>query len=275
MEVEDPHLRSRGFLGLVFSFIIYITIFLFGSQVMRGVLEEKTNRIVEVLISSVKPFQLLMGKIIGVGMVGLTQFVLWIALFGIFILAGSAILSTTVSPEALAAYVENGSAVSSNATTDLAMEQLGMGDFYSSFISMNWPLTLTCFLFYFIGAYLLYGSLLAAVGAAVDAEADSQQFMMPITIPLIAAIALAQLVIVNPESSIARIFSIFPLTSPIIMLVRVAMKSFEWWELILSMLLLVATFIGSVWVAGRIYRTGILMYGKKASWKELYKWLRH
>jgi len=140
---------------------------------------------------------------------------------------------------------------------------------------MNWTLVALCFIFYFLGGYLLYGSLMAAAGSAVDAEADSQQFLVPITIPLIAAIMLSQLVIVNPESTIATVFSIFPLTSPIIMLVRVSMGSFEWWELALSMIVLIATFIGTVALAGKIYRTGILMYGKKVSYRELWKWLKY
>ncbi len=149
------------------------------------------------------------------------------------------------------------------------------GDYIEAAFSMNWTLVALCFIFYFLGGYLLYGSLMAAAGSAVDAEADSQQFLVPITIPLIAAIMLSQLVIVNPESTIATVFSIFPLTSPIIMLVRVSMGSFEWWELALSMIVLIATFIGTVALAGKIYRTGILMYGKKVSYRELWKWLKY
>jgi len=276
LEVEDPYLRLRGGIGFGLSMVIYITIFLFGASVMRGVLEEKMSRIVEVLISSVKPFQLLMGKIIGVGLVGLTQFVMWIILFGVFILIGVGFLSSQIDPTDLAAQVENGAMITQDMTMDQMTDQFGdQKKSIEAMLSMNWSLVLLSFLFYFIGGYLLYGSLMAAVGSAVDAEADSQQFMMPITIPLIAAIMLSQLVIVNPESTIATVFSIFPLTSPVIMMVRVAMGSFEWWELALSMILLVATFIGSVWLAGRIYRTGILMYGKKVSYKELWKWLRY
>ncbi|MFK7757534.1 MAG: ABC transporter permease [Flavobacteriales bacterium] len=275
LEVEDPHLRTRGGIGYGLSIIIYITIFLFGSLVMRGVLEEKMSRIVEVLISSVKPFQLLMGKIIGVGLVGLTQFVMWIGLFAILITVAFGIFSSQVDPSDLAQQMENGSVMSQDAAMEEVVASMGgAGDILEAAMSVNWPLVAGCFLFYFLGGYLLYGSLMAAVGSAVDAEADSQQFLMPITIPLIAAIMLSQLIIVNPESTIATVFSIFPLTSPIIMMVRVAMGNFEWWELALSMIALVATFIGSVWVAGKIYRTGILMYGKKVSYKELWKWLR-
>ena len=276
LDVEDPHLRTRGWIGYGLSLIIYMTIFLFGSLVMRGVLEEKMSRIVEVLISSVKPFQLLMGKIIGVGLVGLTQFILWIGLFAVISAVGIGIISSQTDVSELAAQVENGSVISKDASLEQALASMGQaGDYIEAAFSMNWTLVALCFIFYFLGGYLLYGSLMAAAGSAVDAEADSQQFLVPITIPLIAAIMLSQLVIVNPESTIATVFSIFPLTSPIIMLVRVSMGSFEWWELALSMMVLIATFIGTVALAGKIYRTGILMYGKKVSYRELWKWLKY
>lgn len=276
LDVEDPHLRTRGWIGYGLSLIIYMTIFLFGSLVMRGVLEEKMSRIVEVLISSVKPFQLLMGKIIGVGLVGLTQFILWIGLFAVISAVGIGIISSQTDVSELAAQVENGSVISKDASLEQALEGMGQaGDYIEAVFSMNWTLVAFCFIFYFLGGYLLYGSLMAAAGSAVDAEADSQQFLVPITIPLTAAIMLSQLVIVNPESTIATVFSIFPLTSPIIMLVRVSMGSFEWWELVLSVIILIATFIGTVALAGKIYRTGILMYGKKVSYKELWKWLKY
>ena len=276
LDVEDPHLRTRGWIGYGLSLIIYMTIFLFGSLVMRGVQEEKMSRIVEVLISSVKPFQLLMGKIIGVGLVGLTQFILWIGLFAVISAVGIGIISSQTDVSELAAQVENGSVISKDASLEQALASMGQaGDYIEAAFSMNWTLVALCFIFYFLGGYLLYGSLMAAAGSAVDAEADSQQFLVPITIPLIAAIMLSQLVIVNPESTIATVFSIFPLTSPIIMLVRVSMGSFEWWELALSMIVLIATFIGTVALAGKIYRTGILMYGKKVSYRELWKWLKY
>tara|TARA_B100000768_G_scaffold182058_1_gene209047 strand:+ start:19248 stop:20606 length:1359 start_codon:yes stop_codon:yes gene_type:complete len=276
LDVEDPHLRTRGWIGYGLSLIIYMTIFLFGSLVMRGVLEEKMSRIVEVLISSVKPFQLLMGKIIGVGLVGLTQFILWIGLFAVISAVGIGIISSQTNVSELADQLENGSVISKDASLEQALASMGQaGDYIEAAFSMNWTLVALCFIFYFLGGYLLYGSLMAAAGSAVDAEADSQQFLVPITIPLIAAIMLSQLVIVNPESTIATVFSIFPLTSPIIMLVRVSMGSFEWWELALSIIVLIATFIGTVALAGKIYRTGILMYGKKVSYMELWKWLKY
>ncbi len=276
MEMEDPYMRTRGGFGYALSIITYITILLFGSLVMRGVLEEKMNRIVEVLISSVKPFQLLMGKIIGVGLVGLTQFVMWIVLSAIFIAVAIGIASSQIDTSELADQLQNGEIITQEMEMNEITAQFGeAGDIIGALFSVEWPILIGCFLFYFIGGYLLYGSLMAAIGSAVDAEADSQQFMLPITLPLIAALMLSQLVIVNPESTIATVFSIFPLTSPVIMLVRVAMNSYEWWELALSIVVLIATFIGTVWLSGKIYRTGILMYGKKASYKELWKWLRY
>ncbi|MFT5845943.1 MAG: ABC-2 type transport system permease protein, partial [Saprospiraceae bacterium] len=200
LDVEDPHLRTRGWIGYGLSLIIYMTIFLFGSLVMRGVLEEKMSRIVEVLISSVKPFQLLMGKIIGVGLVGLTQFILWIGLFAVISAVGIGIISSQTDVSELAAQVENGSVISKDASLEQALASMGQaGDYIEAAFSMNWTLVALCFIFYFLGGYLLYGSLMAAAGSAVDAEADSQQFLVPITIPLIAAIMLSQLVIVNPE----------------------------------------------------------------------------
>jgi ABC-2 type transport system permease protein len=217
-----------------------------------------------------------MGKIIGVGLVGLTQFILWIGLFAVISAVGIGIISSQTDVSELAAQVENGSVISKDASLEQALASMGQaGDYIEAAFSMNWTLVALCFIFYFLGGYLLYGSLMAAAGSAVDAEADSQQFLVPITIPLIAAIMLSQLVIVNPESTIATVFSIFPLTSPIIMLVRVSMGSFEWWELALSMIVLIATFIGTVALAGKIYRTGILMYGKKVSYRELWKWLKY
>lgn len=271
---EDPHMRMRGGIGYALSMVIYITIFLFGAQVMRGVLEEKMNRIVEVLVSSVKPFQLLMGKIIGVALVGLTQIVLWIGLFSIFGLIGSLLASSFITPDQIAEVTENGAAVAEFSDIEILMKDSGIGDFWEMLQTIPWTKLIISFVFYFLGGYLLYGSFMAAVGSAVDAEADSQQFMLPITLPLIAAIMISQLVIINPESTIALIFSHFPLTSPVVMLVRVAMDNVGWGELIISMVLLVGAFFGSVWMAGKIYRTGILMYGKKASWKELFKWIR-
>jgi ABC-2 type transport system permease protein len=255
-------------LGFGGAIIIYMFIFLYGVQVMRGVIEEKTSRIVEIIISSVKPFQLMLGKIVGIALVGLTQFLLWIALTGIIISIAQVALNQTID-------------VADTATIEEVMKEQGAGNVDTANMGQQIqaiideiPIVtlLISFLFYFLGGYLLYGALFAAIGSAVDSEADTQQFMMPITIPLIFSFVVAQSVIQNPDGAMAFWLSLFPLTSPVIMMVRIPF-GVETWELLLSMFLLVLGFIGTTWIAGRIYRTGILMYGKKITYKELWKWL--
>lgn len=255
--------------GFIMAFLIYMFIFLYGAQVMRGVIEEKSSRIVEVIISSVRPFQLMLGKIIGVALVGLTQFLLWVILtFTIVTVAQVAFFGDTYSSTEIAAQMGPEGEAAIEAAKNEAMPQiLKMID------SINFPLIIGCFIFYFVGGYLLYGALFAAIGSAVDNESDTQQFMVPITIPLILAIIVAQTIITNPESPIAFWFSIIPFTSPVIMMVRVAM-GVPVMDLVISMALLVLGFLGTVWVAARIYRTGILMYGKKVTYMELLKWIK-
>lgn len=256
-------------LGMGGAIMIYFFIFLYGVQVMRGVIEEKTSRIVEIIISSVKPFQLMLGKIVGIAMVGLTQFVLWIALTSIIVafvqvLMGGAVDIDANQPPGMEQLME---------ANDVQIDkQKAMSQVQDLLGEIPFAKILFSFLFYFLGGYLLYGALLAAVGSAVDSESDTQQFMMPITIPLIFSFVVAQMVIDNPDGSMAFWLSICPLTSPIIMMVRLPF-GVEWWELALSMVLLVVGFLGATWMAGRIYRTGILMYGKKVTYKELWKWL--
>ena len=245
-------------IGFISGLLIYIFIFMYGTMVMRSIIEEKTNRIIEVIISSVKPFKLMMGKIIGVSLIGLTQFVLWICLtsFLFFIVQG---------------YVGNITEVES--TQEIEMQSM-MLEALMYLNNINLVEILLAFLFYFLGGYLMYGSLFAAVGSAVDAEADSQQFILPVTIPLILSFILIQPIMENPDSSLAFWMSIFPLTSPIIMMVRIPFGVSDW-ELLLSILVLVGSFILSTKLAAKIYRTGILMYGKKINYKELWKWLRY
>ena len=275
LDEEVSGQRERGALGFAFALMIYLFIFLFGSQVMRGVIEEKTSRIVEVLISSVKPFQLMLGKVIGVALVGLTQFLMWVGLSALLGFIALLILPTFMDTAELASQVENGANLMKN-NPGMSMEALMDNKIGKVIFSANWPAIISAFIFFFLGGYFLYGSLFAAIGAAVDGEADTQQFMAPVTIPLVFGLIIAEMIVfVNPESSAATFFSIFPLTSPIVMLVRVAMGNVPIWQLILSMALLIITFIGTVWVAGKIYRTGILMYGKKVSYKELWKWLKY
>ena len=258
--------------------LIYILTFIFGAQVMRGVIEEKTSRVVEVIISSVRPFQLMMGKILGIGLVGLTQFVLWIIITGILITAAQSFLLPDDVGQTTQAITENIMSSAPVEQTQVPVAQTQefneIQQVFNSLHNINWGLILSSFLFYFLGGYFLYASLFAAVGSAVDNETDTQQFMMPITIPLILGLFVAMGTFQNPESSVAFWFSFIPLTSPIVMMARLPF-GVPYWELILSMTILVLTFLGTTWLAAKIYRTGILMYGKKTTYKELWKWLRY
>ena len=259
-------------LGAVAGGLIYFFIFLFGSQVMRGVIEEKTNRIVEVIISSVKPFQLMMGKIIGIALVGLTQFLLWVVLTaGLY----TAFLNTVVKEKYSAEKIEMLMQKSPDGTAVDDIDQMIENQMMVERInSINWALIIPCFIFYFLGGYLLYGAMFAAVGGAVDNDSDTQQFVLPITIPLIFSFIMAQTVLNDPTGVMARWLSIIPLTSPIVMMVRLPFQV-PVWELVLSMVMLVLGFILTTWLAGKIYRTGILMYGKRVTWKEMGRWLRY
>lgn len=263
---ESKNIGISTALGFFGAILIYFFIFMYGVQIMRGVIEEKTSRIVEIIISSVKPFQLMMGKIIGIVLVGLTQFGLWSILTGVIYMVIMSAFGVDPSSINQAKSMMSGpelEALSSNPIVSI-QEGLQTLPLLQIFIS---------FIFYFIGGYLLYGALLAAVGSAVDSEADTQQFMLPITIPLIFSFVVAQTVMDNPDGTLAFWLSMIPFTSPVIMMVRIPFGGVETWELLLSMTLLILGFLGATWVAGRIYRTGILMYGKKITYKELWKWL--
>lgn len=276
--VKDANTFIADGLGLLCGFLIYMSLFIYGAQVMRGVIEEKTSRIIEVVISSVKPFQLMLGKIIGIGMVGLTQFLLWIILTVVLSGVGGGMLfkdslHKQVKTEQVAAHTTvnapKGSMAADMATQSQGSETSKVLDALS-----NIPVayTLTCFLFYFLFGYLLYSSLFAAVGSAVDNETETQQFMLPITMPLIFTFIISMNHIINnPDSSLSFWMSIIPFTSPIAMMVRIPF-GVPVWQLALSMSLMVLGFLLISWVAARIYRVGILMYGKKASYKELAKW---
>ena len=255
-------------LSMAGGFLIYIFIFLYGAMVMRGVMEEKTSRIVEIIISSVKPFQLMMGKIIGVALVGFTQFALWILLT--FVLSTVATTLLVNPADINPADIANGTEL---ILQDVDIPQNGIASILVQLQSINISFLLGMFLFYFVGGYLMYGSLFAAVGAAVDSETDSQQFMMPITIPLIFSIIALQTILENPDSSLAFWCSIIPFTSPIIMMGRLPFDP-PLWEIGLSMVLLIIGFIFTSWIAGRIYRIGILMYGQKVTYKTLWKWIK-
>jgi ABC-2 type transport system permease protein len=242
---KNSNLGANIGIGIACAIFIYLSLFIYGGQVMRGVIEEKTSRIIEVIISSVKPFQLMLGKIIGVGLVGLTQFSAWIIL---------SVISSKIA----------GHAFSSS--------QGFMAGLISTLSTIPFGYILGCFLFYFLTGYLLYSALFAAVGSAVDSETETQQFMFPITLPLLFTYMLSVTVLFRaPDSALAVWLSIIPFTAPVAMMVRLPFDP-PVWQVALSMFMMVVGFLCTTYVAARIYRVGILMYGKKASFKELSKW---
>ena len=274
---KESHTGVAMAVGYLGGFLIYMFIFFFGAQLMRGVIEEKVNRIVEVIISSVKPFQLMMGKIIGIAMVGLTQFMIWVVTTFLLVTITTTLffpeMNMTPTEQVISQDIMSSGPV--EAKPEAKSEDMDeiMG-FLSGLKDINFVLTLGSFIFYFLGGYLLYGAMFAAIGAAVDNETDTQQFMLPLTIPLILALLVLINSINNPDSSVSFWFSIIPFTAPIVMMGRLPFGVPDW-EVGLSMALLVVTFIGMTWLAAKIYRTGILMYGKKTSYKEIAKWIRH
>ena len=275
-EAKESSSEIASILGLAAGMVIYFFVFMYASQVMKGVIEEKTNRIIEVLVSSVKPFQFLLGKIIGVAAVGLVQFLIWVA-FGLLLIVGmQAAFLPELDMEALrSAGNMAGDLTAIAGTEQLNAEQLAVIRNIAMTIDPAFILKfLASFLFYFIGGYLLYASLFAAIGAAVDNETDSQQFLTPLSIVLVVGLYIGFTAMKSPESPLVFWSSLIPFTSPIVMLVRLPF-GVPAWELITSMGLLVAFFIFFTWLSGRIYRVGILMYGKKVTWKELYKWLKY
>ncbi|MGB3184230.1 MAG: ABC transporter permease [Cyclobacteriaceae bacterium] len=266
-EDKESNAAAASITGYVLSLFTYFFIFLYGAQIMRGVMEEKTSRIVEVIISSVKPLQLLYGKILGVAAVGLTQFLIWIILLASLSTAGTALMSGKISDSQRAQMEEiNSAQPGGNQGSTESIEK-----FQAAVDSINIVETIAVFLFYFLGGYLLYGALFAAVGSAVDSDTDSQQFMMPITIPLILSVFALGFVLDDPDGPLAFWLSIVPFTSPVIMLARQPF-GVDTWELILSMVMLIGGFMFTTWVASRIYRVGILMHGTKVNYKVLAKW---
>ena len=252
-------------IGFAFGYLIMMFIIIYGNMVMRSVIEEKTNRIIEIIISSVKPFQLMMGKIIGTSLAGILQFLIWIVLGVVLMFSLSAVFGS--QQEAVA---------TAQVTAEQAEVAMSFMDKLQLYIA-EIPVTsiLIGFVIFFIGGYFLYSSFYAAIGAAVDSETDSQQFLMPIIMPLMLAVYVGFLTVMNdPHGTVAVVFSLIPLTSPIVMLMRIPF-GVPLWQLVLSVVLLYGTFIFVVWFAAKIYRVGILMYGKKPTWKELYKWLKY
>lgn len=264
-------------IGMAMTLIIYMFLMLYGGQVMSSVMQEKTNRIVEVMVSSVKPFELMVGKIISIGLVGLTQLGIWILFIAGILLSVGAIFSLGGTPDA--ASIENMTAVAGSMngvdTAQLAGSEAGIAQEIQRLIgSIDITQLLVCFVLFFIGGYILYASLFAAIGSAVDNESDTQQFMVPITFIIIFALYAGIFSAENPDGPLAMWCSMIPFTSPIVMMVRIPF-GVATWELVLSMIILYGSAIGLAWVAGRIYRVGILMYGKKPSYKEMLKWIRY
>ncbi|MCW5519234.1 ABC transporter permease [Aureitalea sp. L0-47] len=255
-----------GFGGLA-GYLLFMFIIIYGNMIMRSVIEEKTSRIIEVIISSVKPIKLLLGKIIGTSLAGVTQFLAWVILIGIFSFVIAAIFG--IDPGAM----------QQQEALEQAQALSGKGDMVQEFMTEFFKLPLLnlviMFILFFVGGYLMYASMYAAIGAAVDSETDTQQFMLPILMPLILAVYVGFFTVIdNPHGTVSQVFSFIPLTSPVVMLMRIPF-GVPLWQQILSVVILFATFIGTVWFAAKIYRVGILMYGKKASYKELIKWLKY
>lgn len=267
---KETNSEIASSIGYAMGFLIYLVIFIYGAGVMRGVMEEKTNRIAEVIISSVKPFQLMMGKIIGIALVGLTQFMMWIMLMlllqlllPLFIPGLTEVLHSGVN---VPADMQNSMSGLSNP------ENMGV---IKAFMNQNWGLIFASFLFYFLGGYFLYASMFAAVGSLVNEDPqEAQQLTIPVTMPIILGFVIMATSVKDPNSSLSVFGSLFPLTSPIVMLARIP-YGVPAWQLILSMVLLVAGFIFMTWLSAKIYRTGILLYGKKPTWKEVFKWIRY
>ena len=269
-------------LAYLLGFLMYMLVFIFGAQVMRGVIEEKTSRVVEVIISSVKPIQLMMGKIIGIALVGLTQFFIWIFLtVGIVTVLKTTLLPKSnitemsqTMPQSMMSGNQQATGTTATQTTEMSPQVAEFSKLFDSAMNQPWGLIIICFVFYFVTGYLLYASVFAAIGSAVDNETETQQFMLPVTIPIILGLMVAMGTMQNPESSLSFWCSIIPLTAPIVMMARIPF-GVPYWQIAVSMAIMLITFAAFVWMAAKVYRTGILMYGKKTSWKEMWKWLRY
>jgi ABC-2 type transport system permease protein len=268
-EKEDRSTNDAAIvIAFINGFLVYILILVYGTQVLRGVMEEKQSRIVEVIISSVKPIQLMAGKILGIAAVGLTQFTIWIVFSGICFVVISQIVMGFSDPALIREQLETmGQFTANEGIADKANLELMAG-----ILRTNLWVVLPVVFFFFVGGYLLYSSLFAAVGALVDTDSDTQQFMLPVTLPLIFSIALAQVALKNPDGNLALFLSIFPLTSPIVFPVKAAFE-FEVLHLLIAMGVLLLSIVSVARMAAKIYRTGILMYGKRITWSEVFRWL--
>lgn len=261
-------------IGYASGFLIYILTFIYGAAVMRGVMEEKTSRIAEVIVSSVRPFELMMGKIVGIGAVGLTQFLLWIVLIATLFSVARGLVPQDTWKEVQQIQQASAMGNASSAKASEAAQQIFKVQ--RTLDTANWGLILGCFLFYFIGGYLFYSALFASVGSVMsDDPQQAQALMLPITMPVIFSFIIMSVAIQDPGGSLATWASMIPFSSSIVMMARIPFGvpgTVPWWQLGTSMLSLILGFLFTVWLAGKIYRTGILMYGKKVTWKTMWKW---
>ena len=279
---RDSFLQVKIALGIILAMLVFIAVFMFGSQVMRGVMEEKTSRIVEVIVCSVKPFQLMMGKVVGIGLVGLTQFALWVILSAVAVTGvqlTNADLFEQVSQRGnrteIATKGDEATSQYQTAQYEAAQYEAGKGidnslqDLIQGLTDINYGLIILLFIFYFVFGYLLYASLFAAAGSLVDNDTDSQQFTLPLTVPLLLAMLLLPAMINEPSGNISTWLSLIPFTSPVAMLLRIPF-GVPVWQVVLSMLLLLATFPLCIWAAAKIYRSAILRYGQKTTWRDVW-----
>lgn len=271
-ELGAKDTNVQGYVAFVASILIYFFIMLYGVQVLRGVQEEKTNRIIEVMVSSVTPFNLMMGKIIGIGAVGLTQFLVWSGMSALFLQIISIVFLGFADPANVSQKLLEMEQYNAN---NISEDVFQIGQLADVLAGTNFALMGFAFILFFVLGFLLYGALYAAIGAMIDSDSDTQQFMMPVTLPLMMAYIAAIIVLMNPESVAGKIFSFIPFTSPIVMMVRLPHGVGIWTELIPSVLILILSFILVTWIAARIYRVGILMYGKNPSFKDIIKWVRY
>jgi ABC-2 type transport system permease protein len=262
-------------IGYASGLLIYITMFIYGTMVLRGVMEEKTNRIAEVIVSSVKPFELMLGKIIGIGAVGLTQFLMWIIVVVTLTGVGMGLLPDDMQSQ-VQQLQQSGGQIGAAGMAQASESAKNIYAFQHVLSTTNWPLIIGLFLFYFLGGFLFYASLFAAVGSVVNEDPqDAQSLMFPITMPIIFSYIITNVVIQNPNTPMAFWASVIPFSSPMVMMARISYgvpTTVPYWELALSMVTLIGGFLLTTWLSAKIYRTGILMYGKKVTWKEMTKW---
>lgn len=266
--VEADSSTASAAIGYAAGFVIYLLIFLYGSMVMRGVVEEKANRIIEVIASSVRPYEIMMGKVVGIGLVGLTQILAWFVLGSIVVMILAGIFAGQFDAASISETSPQMQSVGLGGATQPGMM---IGDIAIPRLSI---VSMLLFVFYFLAGYFIYATLFAAVGSAVDQESDASQLTFPITLPVIITIMFIGSVVSAPNSTLAVVLSLIPLFTPILMTVRIAATDVEWWQVAFSIFSLLATFFGTVWIASRIYRIGILTYGKKPSLKEVARWVK-